>query len=159
MAVHACALLGFLIGAISQRSDHFLASKSAAAKPSVPTTPWGKLSNVNCYMDEYPYDHGAEVNLNGGAPITVSDADECWQKCQLDAYHPQGDGFTGCEYAVYASGRCWPRRGLQCSKCDGGSSASGFTLLIPPSWPVDCPRRRGLLQLCASTCCGQTARR
>ena len=57
-------------------------------------------------MDEYPYDHGAEVNLNGGAPITVGDAYECWQKCQLDAYYPQGDGFTGCEYAVYAQGQC-----------------------------------------------------
>jgi len=112
---------------------------SGPAPAPVPTTPWGQLPNVNCYTDQYPYDHGAEVNLNGGEPIAVNDADECWQKCQLDAYYPQGDDFTDCEYAVYSTGQCWPRKGLQCSKCDGGSSASGFTLLIPPSWPVDCP--------------------
>jgi len=101
---------------------------------------WAKLPNVNCYMDKYAYDHGAEENLNGGHSIAVKDEDECWQKCQLDSLFPQGDGFTGCEYAVYAPGECYPRKGLQCSRCDGGS---GYTLLIPPSWPVDCPNVEG----------------
>merc|ERR1712176_1498383 len=107
-----------------------------APSPTSAPSEWAKLPNVNCYMDKYPYDHGAEENLNGGFPIAVKDEDECWQKCQLDSLFPQGDGFTGCEYAVYAPGECYPRKGLQCSHCDG---VAGFTLLIPPSWPVDCP--------------------
>jgi len=67
MASYTFGLIVLLCrGTFAQRSDRFLGSRTKQEDAPVPDTPWAKLPNVNCYMDKYPYDHGAEENLNGG---------------------------------------------------------------------------------------------
>merc|ERR1712151_182390 len=77
---------------------------------------WKTVGSYNCYMSNQPFDHGAEENLNNGEAVFVTGKDDCVKKCAEQA----GWQFAGCEYVVFheADNKCYPRRGLQCAKCD-----------------------------------------
>merc|ERR1712146_73354 len=79
-----------------------------APKPTPSPPPaWSETPSVNCYMESYPYDHGAKENLGNGDPVNVKDKVDCMNRCAAQ----DGWQFTGCQYVVYdvEGQKCYPR--------------------------------------------------